>query len=76
ISLIEIARKCQRIEYINIGGYKISDKSLKEIANSCPKLQYLHLLNYNYISNSEIIEIASSHPNLLSLSFEGEGPEG
>ncbi|CAG8746093.1 20200_t:CDS:2, partial [Racocetra persica] len=24
----------------------------------------------------EIIEIASSHPNLLSLSFEGKGPEG
>jgi len=76
ISLIEIAKKCQRIEYINIGGYKISDKSLREIANSCPKLQYHHLPDCCYISDSGIIEIISSHPHLLSLSFEGGGLEG
>ncbi|CAJ0748588.1 3121_t:CDS:2 [Entrophospora sp. SA101] len=72
ISVIEIAKSCKKIEYINIGGSGITDVSLKEIAHLCPNLRHLHLSNCEKITDDGICAIAISHPNMLSFSFADE----
>ncbi|CAG8615327.1 25322_t:CDS:1 [Dentiscutata erythropus] len=72
ISVIEIAKSCKKIEYINIGGLGITDVSLKEIAHLCPNLRHLHLSNCEKITDDGI---CTSHPNMVGFSFADEEGE-
>ncbi|CAJ0761077.1 2055_t:CDS:1, partial [Entrophospora sp. SA101] len=69
ISIIEIAKSCQKLKYIKIGGAHITDISLKEIAHLCSNLQHIHLIDCEKVTDYGISIIATSYPNMLSFSF-------
>ncbi|CAH1769377.1 10942_t:CDS:1, partial [Entrophospora sp. SA101] len=64
-----IAKSCQKLKYIKIGGAHITDISLKEIAHLCSNLQHIHLIDCEKVTDYGISVIATSYPNMLSFSF-------
>jgi len=72
-SVIEIAKRCPLLTYINLSGRdsKITDKSIIEISKRCPSLIYINLGYCPQITDLSIFSISKRCPLLTNINICG-----